>query len=166
MIKLFRSVPQIYTAIEEFTLWQSEKSPMLSGAERAMLYRFVDSFHIQNLTGLTPDRVAMFIGGELSDFYSERARIAIGRFLRFARWAGYANVPGNETELQLFMTSSRMGRPRNEDMISETKEMIEQRTKEGRGASYREVAKQLALRHKRAVHPTSVFRWAKYPKTD
>lgn len=153
---IFNRVNEIDGIIKEYSDWRSEKNPMIAGAERSLLIRFCKSFDIRNLTDITEDRVGYFVGEELSDFYSERARRCFRSFLRYCRWAGYYEAPSTEAKLIDFMKVTKQGRPRDTSMMKEVKEL------RSRGVSTRKAASLLSEKYGRKIYQNSVFRWLSY----
>lgn len=154
VVKAPAAVSPIMNLINEFAAWQCQKQPLVSGAERALLLRFCASFNIQTVEDITSDKVAFFIGGELSDFYSYRATIAFRKFLRYARWAGY-NAPPTDRHLAEFMTPARPGRPPLTSYAREVQILSH------RGKSIRQIKALLEEKYKQPFHISSICRWSK-----
>lgn len=154
---LFSKTPEIYSVIDEYTSWNMEAYPMRAGAERALLYRYVERNKIDDLEEFVDEeRIAFYVGEELSTYYSERARIAFASFLRFCRWSGYLHVPETETRLREFMKATKGGRPRNAKMIEEVSAL------KGRGVNPYQAHVLLSEKFpKLKIHRTSVYRWFK-----
>lgn len=150
---LFNRTPPIYALIDEYTAWNQELYPLRAGAERALLLRYVAANKIWDIDDFAEEgKIAFFVGEELSEYFSGRARIAFASFLRYCRWAGHLHVPATETKLREFMATSKGGRPVNAQMIGEVREL------KGRGMApgpiYRDLRRRFPF-----VHRGSVYRW-------
>lgn len=151
-LMLFSKTPEIYSVIDEYTSWNMEMYPMRAGAERALLYRYIERNKIRTLEEFVDEGlIAFYVGEELSDYFSGRARIAFASFLRFCRWAGYLHVPETERELRHFMEVTK-GRPRNIQMEQEVAEL------KGRGLAPGPIYRTLRKKYPSLVR-ASVYRW-------
>lgn len=149
---LFSKKPPIYDTIDEFAEWKSERFPWIAGSQRSLLYRFAQTYKIDNVEEVREDQIAFFVGEELTQFYALQATKAIRGFLWYCDRSGYDVFSYKMvTEEKL---KRAVGHPVDWDMVKRTAEL-----REGRGLTFEAIARVLTKETKRKVHKTSTIRW-------
>lgn len=115
MVKISFGSVQILDVIDEYASWKYQRHPLVAGAQRSLLIRFVKSQRLRDTSDITEKHIAFFVGGELSEFYSEQALKALRQFLWYCRRAGYVSI-GHTTASRKALQSSE-----ESSIVSETR---------------------------------------------
>ena len=110
MLQLFSGPGPIYALIDEYAEWKYGIHPYQAGAYRSLLIRFCKTLNIRDISEITEDNIAYFIGGELSAFYARHAQKAFRSFLVYAGMAGYPCVSHEVIQNLSLRTENSQGR--------------------------------------------------------